>query len=110
MRINARQWAIELTLIAGILLVVALLFGCATQPAPVKVQVVRIPVETVIPIPARLTQAVPVPSRPANRCKDDRGRATLCNRDLAGWLNAFDLALGKANDQLRAILGLQPKP
>jgi hypothetical protein len=87
-----------------------LLFGCATKPAPVKVDIVKVPVEVTIPIPARLTQTVPAPSRPANRCKDDRGRATLCNRDLAGWLNAFDLALSKANDQLRAILGLQPKP
>ncbi len=89
------------------LVVVFALAGCATRPVPVRVQVKEVPVETMIPIPAELTRAIPTPARPANRCKDDQGRATLCNRDLAGWIIDYAGALDKANAKLRAILGLQ---
>ncbi|MEJ7746071.1 MAG: hypothetical protein WKF61_04815, partial [Luteimonas sp.] len=48
--------------------------------------------------------------RPANRCTGAKGRTTMCNRDLATWLNDYATALDKANQKLKAILGLQPKP
>lgn len=85
-----------------------LMAGCRSV-APVKVQPVEVPVEVMVPIRSELTAKVPKPSRPPNRCRDAKGRPTLCNRDLADWLNAYDAALDKANGKLHEILGLQPK-
>ncbi len=89
------------------LIIVFALAGCATRPVPVRVQTVNVPVEVMIPVPTELTRPITAPTRPANRCKDDQGRSTLCNRDLADWLNSYAGALDKANAKLRAILGLQ---
>lgn len=97
-----------LAVLVGVLILL-LLTSCATAPAPVKVQIKEVPVETIVPIPADLTRPIAAPARPANRCKDDQGRATLCNRDLAGWVIDYAGALDKANARLREILGLQPK-
>lgn len=97
-------------LVILVMILLLLLSGCKAMPAPVRIQIKEVPVETMIPIPAQLTAQIPAPSRPANRCKDDRGRSTICNRDLADWLNGYAAALDKANARLREILGLQPKP
>ncbi len=91
------------------LIILFSLAGCATRPAPVRIQVKEVPVEVMIPVPAELTKPIPAPVRPANRCKDDQNRPTLCNRDLAGWVIDYAGALEKANARLREILGLQPK-
>lgn len=85
------------------------LTACKSLPAPVEVRTVDVVVETQVPLDGALTAQVAAPKRPANRCSDSQGRSTLCNRDMADWLNAYATALSKANGQLKAIMGLQPE-
>lgn len=80
------------------------------KPAPVKTRIVEVPVEVVVPVPRELTQHAAKPTRPANRCKDAKGRATICNRDLAEWLNSYDALVDGLFGKLDAIWRLQPPP
>ena len=92
-------------------LTLVLLPACQNaRPAPVKTQVVEVPVETAVPIRRELTQHPPKPARPPNACKDARGRPTICNRAMADWLNAYDALVDVLFGKLDAIFGLQPKP
>lgn len=90
--------------------IVLVVSGCAHAPTPIKTQIVEVPVETIIPISKDLTARPARPARPASRCKDAKGRSTLCNRDLADWLNAYDALVSKLYGKLQAIEDLQPEP
>lgn len=85
------------------------LVGCKTLPAPVEVQIKQVPVEVTIPIDPKLTAHGKKPARPANKCQDAKGRPSICNKDLAAWLNAYDRFADDLTNKLDAILGLQPK-
>jgi hypothetical protein len=80
------------------------------KPTPIKTQVVEVPVEVRVPVDKHLTDHGPKPARPANRCKDARGRATICNRDLASWLNAYDALVDTLFGKLDAIAEQQAPP
>lgn len=84
-----------------------MLTSCASSPA-IKTEIVEVPVEVRVPLPAELTADEPVPVRPALSCKDATGRATICNRDMANWLNAYDAALARIRARMAEIRGLQP--
>lgn len=61
-----------------------------------------------MPLRAELTVAEPKPARPALSCTDADRRPTICNRDMADWLNAYDRALDSINRRMAEIRGLQP--
>lgn len=84
--------------------------ACQTNPRPVETRIVEVPVETVVPLKPELTATEAAPSRPALRCKDAKGRSTLCNRDLVAWLLDYAALVDRLNAKLRAIAGLQPEP
>ena len=87
-----------------------LLYSTACQTtAPVKTRIVEVKVPVATAIPPELTAKPPKPQRPPLRCRDARGTATLCNRDLADWLNAYDALVDTLYRKLDAIHGLQPK-
>lgn len=94
---------------AVLLLAVLALAACAHSPTPIKTQIVEVPVEVIVPISKDLTARAKRPARPALRCVDVKGRATLCNRDMADWLNAYDALVTKLFGQLQAIEDLQPE-
>lgn len=83
-----------------------LLTGC--REGAVRTEVVEVPVDRVVTLDKRLTAQEPAPERPADRCRDAQNRSTLCNRDLAGWLNEYDAALARINARMLEIAGLQP--
>ena len=60
-----------------------------------------------MPLRAELTADTPPPPRPPLRCTD-KGEPTLCNEELADWLNAYDAALLGLRDRLARIRALQP--
>jgi len=91
-------------------LLLLVLAGCASKPQPIKTQIVEVPVETVIPLSKDLTARIPPPARPALACVDAKGRDTLCNKALEGWLRAYDAVVHKLNAKLETIESLQPKP
>lgn len=70
---------------------------------------VEIPVEVVKPLPEALTRQEPKPPRPPLNCRDANGTMTLCNRQMADWLNAYDAALDRINARVRELQGLQPE-
>lgn len=84
------------------------LTACQSTPI-VRTETIKVPVARLVTLDARLTAQEPVPARPANRCVDAQGRATLCNRDLADWLVAYDAALARINARMAQVLGLQPE-
>lgn len=94
---------------ALLLVAVLALAACAHTPTPIKTQIVEVPVETIVPISKDLTARGKRPPRPALRCVDAKARATLCNRDLADWVNAYDALVTKLFGQLQAIEALQPE-
>lgn len=85
------------------------LAACQSTPAT-RTVTVEVPVEVVVPLDPRLTAPEAKPRRPPNRCRDARDRPTICNRDLADWLNEYDATVDKLNAKLGRILSLQPKP
>ena len=82
--------------------------ACQTA-APVKTKIVEVKVPVVTAIPPEMTAKPPKPQRPPLRCRDARGTATLCNRDLADWLNAYDALVDTLYRKLNGIRRLQPK-
>ena len=84
-----------------------MLTSCASSRA-IKTEIVEVPVEVRVPLPSELTADVPPPARPPLACKDAAGRATLCNSDMAYWLNAYDAALARIRANMAQIRGLQP--
>ena len=95
---------------SGLLLASMLLClpSCRTA-GPIQYRTLEKPVPVQVRLDPRLTAVEPAPPRPALRCTDANGTATLCNRDLADWLNAYDAALARINARMREIIGLQPR-
>lgn len=77
---------------------------------PVEYVIKEVKVPVYVPIRSELTADVLPPAVPPFACSDARGRATICNEALAGWLNAYDKQLDLARTQLTKIRNLQPKP
>jgi hypothetical protein len=93
-------------LLAGLTLAF-LLTSCGVS-RPVRTEIVEVKVEVPVALPPALTAPEPRPARPPLKCRDTAGKATLCERDLVDWLNAYDAALARINDRVARILGLQP--
>lgn len=56
----------------------------------------------------KLTTPAPEPAPPQRQCRDDNGRATVCNRALPGYIDALRAWGRGMASQLRAIQELQP--
>ena len=86
------------------------LTSCSRTPI-VRTETVEVPVPVLVPLKPDLTAQVPEPAYPPRRCVDPvNGRATVCNGDVADYIDALR-AWGRGGfSKLRAILELQPKP
>ena len=82
-----------------------LLTGCSGRS-----EVIRETVEKRVPVyvamPDEVTADVPEPTAPDLRCID-RGRATLCNDDLAEWIEQLHAWGNGLRGQLAKVRGLQ---
>lgn len=57
----------------------------------------------------RLTRTKPEPPAPPRQCRDDNGKATVCNRALPDQIDALRAWGRGMAAQLREIQALQPK-
>ena len=64
----------------------------------------RVPVY--VAMPEEVTADVPEPAEPSLNCVD-RGRATLCNEDLAEWIEQLRAWGAGLRGQLAKVRGLQ---
>ncbi len=60
------------------------------------------------PLPVELTKSLPEPAEPLYKCRDDAGRATVCNRDHVNYTEAMRTWGRKTDAKLKEIRGLQP--
>lgn len=83
------------------------LTGCSGRS-----EVIRETVEKRVPVyvamPEEVTADVPEPAAPELRCMD-RGRATLCNDDLAEWIEQLRAWGNGLRGQLAKVRDLQAK-
>ena len=84
-----------------------LLAACSPVPA-VRTETVTVNVPVYKALDPALTTPVPEVADPPWLCRDTSGAATVCDKDLAEWGDAWRSVARKANSQLRQILGLQP--
>lgn len=56
----------------------------------------------------KLTEDIPEPAAPAWRCKDSRGKPTVCHKDLVNNTEALRTWGRKLQGKLKEIRGLQP--
>ena len=82
-------------------------FLTACKPELVRrTEIIDKPVRQYVLMPERMTREVPAPAKPQPECVQ-KGRPTLCNKQLADWIDQWRLNLGIANDQLREIRDLE---
>ena len=89
------------TLIAPIwlcLFVLPLLASCLAKPVATKPVVVDVAKITYAPMPAALTDPIPEPPLPPQRCVDKTGAPAWCLVDVVAWIEAWRSTLKLAND------------
>ena len=90
-----------------LLCLVGSLIGCSGRVEVVR-ETVEVAVPVRVPLPAELLVIDPEPEPPELACLD-RGRPTLCNEDLAEWLEQLR-AWGEAGwSRVRKVAELQPE-
>jgi len=87
------------------------LTGCGARKPLVRTELVEVPVERYVSVPAALTDPLPEPAPPAALCTLG-GVPAVCALDGLLWLGMWQKLLGRANEDratTRALSG-QPLP
>lgn len=86
------------------------LTSCSGQPI-VRTETVEVPVPVLTPLDPDLTAQIPEPAPPPRACVDPVAkRATVCNPDLADYVDAVRAWGRSGYAKLARILELQPEP
>ena len=82
----------------------------AMRPAPVRTELIDVPITLYAPLPAALTDPLPLPPAPPRNCRLPGGAPAVCALDGLLWGADLQAVLDRANaDRASAAkLGLAP--
>lgn len=89
----------------------SLLASCGAKgPAIVRTETVEVKVASYVALDPELTKQRPEPAAPPAKCRDQRGKRTVCNKDALNYIDALRAWGRGAYAQIQSIFDLQPKP